>query len=49
LYGADDVFLRPVATGWAYQCVGLWPPVPALDRGQMAWVDGFADALASFR
>ena len=30
---------------WAYECVGLWPPVPALDPGQVAWVDGFADAV----
>jgi hypothetical protein len=41
-------FVRPLATGWAYQCVGLWPPVPALDRGQLAWVDGAAVALAPF-
>src|SRR3954468_10229753 len=36
-------FLRPLGGArarvhpdaeWAYQCVGLWPPVPALDRGQ---------------
>jgi hypothetical protein len=40
-------FLRPVATGWAYQCVGLWPPVPTLDAGQIAWVDGFADAVGA--
>jgi hypothetical protein len=41
------VFLRPLAgdAGWAYQCAGLWPPVPALDRGQVAWVDGFVDAV----
>jgi hypothetical protein len=44
------VFLRPLGgaleiPGWAYQCVGLWPPVPSLDRGQVAWVDGFASAM----
>jgi hypothetical protein len=41
-------FLRPLAAGWGYHCVGLWPPVPALDRGQLAWVDGAAAALAPF-
>ena len=41
-------FLRPLASGWAYQCVGLWPPVPALDRGQLAWVDGSAEAVEPF-
>jgi hypothetical protein len=41
-------FLRPLATGWTYQCAGLWPPVPALDRGQLAWVDGAAEALEPF-
>jgi FAD/FMN-containing dehydrogenase len=33
---------------WACQCVGLCPPVPALDRGQLAWVDGFAEAVEPF-
>jgi hypothetical protein len=33
---------------WAYQCVGLWPPVPALDRGQVSWVDGSAEAVEPF-
>jgi FAD/FMN-containing dehydrogenase len=42
------VFLRPLGgalpdAGWACHCVGLWPPVPDLDRGQIAWVDGIAD------
>ena len=32
---------------WAYECVGLWPPVATLDPGQVAWVDGFADAVDS--
>ena len=47
-------FLRPLGgalrsdAGWACQCVGLWPPVPALDHGQVAWVDGFAETLAPF-
>jgi FAD/FMN-containing dehydrogenase len=47
-------FLRPLGgavtvpnAGWAYDCVGLWPPVPTLDPGQVAWVDGFADAVGS--
>jgi FAD/FMN-containing dehydrogenase len=34
--------------GWACECVGLWPPVPALDRGQVAWVDGLAQAVEPF-
>jgi hypothetical protein len=40
-------FLRmdPDAT-WACECVGLWPPVPELDRGQIAWVDGLAEAAS---
>ena len=47
------VFLRPLGgalpdAGWAYECVGMWPPVPALDHGQMAWVDGFAQAVEPF-
>jgi hypothetical protein len=49
------VFLRPLGgalappdAGWACQCVGLWPPVPALDRGQLQWVDGFAHAVEPF-
>jgi FAD binding domain len=46
------VFLRPLGgalatdAAWEGQCVGLWPPVPALDAGQIAWVDGFAQAVA---
>ena len=42
LGGALDV------AGWACQCVGLWPPVPSLDPGQVAWVDGFAEAVEPF-
>ena len=38
------VFLRPLRDpGWACECVGLWPPVPELDRGQIEWVDRLAD------
>ena len=47
-------FLRPLGgavtipnADWAYECVGLWPPVPTLDPGQVEWVDGFADAVGS--
>ena len=48
------VFLRslggavatPEAT-WACECVGLWPPVPELDRGQIDWVEGVAERLGS--
>ena len=42
------VFLRPLRAGWACQCVGLWPPVPSLDPGQVAWVDGFVEAIEPF-
>ena len=38
----------PLAAGWGYQCAGLWPPVPALDRGQLEWVNDAAEALAPF-
>jgi hypothetical protein len=40
------VFLRPLGGalpgGWSLEVAGLWPPVPALDPGQIAWVDAFA-------
>jgi hypothetical protein len=47
------VFLRPLGgaldvAGWVCQCVGLWPPVPSLDPGQVAWVDGFVEAVEPF-
>jgi FAD/FMN-containing dehydrogenase len=41
----DEMALRVPDASWAYHCVGLWPPVASLDDGQLAWVDGFADAL----
>jgi FAD/FMN-containing dehydrogenase len=44
---ADATALRLPRAPWAYHCVGLWPPVAVLDAGQAAWVDGFADALAT--
>jgi hypothetical protein len=31
---------------WACHSVGLWPPVQDLDPGQLAWVDGLAEAIA---
>jgi hypothetical protein len=47
------VFLRPLGgaltdpdAAWACDCVGLWPPAPELDPGQIAWVDGLAEAVA---
>lgn len=43
----SHVFLRPLLSGWDAQCVGLWPPVAALDPGQVAWVEGFGAALAT--
>ena len=33
---------------WAFDCLGLWPPVPALDKGNIAWVTGVVEALAPF-
>ena len=44
----DDMALEIPDADWACHCVGLWPPVPALDHGQLAWVDGFAEALEPF-
>jgi FAD/FMN-containing dehydrogenase len=42
--------LSPLAgdegAGWAFECLGLWPPVPALDAGSFAWVTGVERALA---
>jgi hypothetical protein len=29
-----------------YDCLGLWPPLPALDARNEAWVDRVATALA---
>jgi hypothetical protein len=44
------LFLRPLGgvlpAGWACHCVGLWPPVPELDAGQIAWVDGLVEAAS---
>jgi FAD/FMN-containing dehydrogenase len=31
---------------WAYECLSLWPPVPALDRGNIAWTERVEAALA---
>ena len=42
---ADEMAMRIPDAPWAYHCVGLWPPVPSLDDGQLAWVDGFAEAM----
>jgi FAD/FMN-containing dehydrogenase len=36
---------RPEAP-WAYQCLGLWPPVASLDRGNLEWVAGVAGAFS---
>lgn len=33
---------------WGLECLGLWPPVPGLDDGNLAWVEGVADAMAPF-
>jgi FAD/FMN-containing dehydrogenase len=42
------VFLRPLTDpAWVCECVGLWPPVTDLDRGQIEWVDGLAEAVES--
>lgn len=34
-------------TSWRYECVGLWPPLPALDPGELAWVAGVEEALTA--
>ena len=44
------VVLRPrggVLEGapWAYECLGLWPPLPGLDAANLAWVDRVEAAL----
>jgi hypothetical protein len=43
------LFVRPLGgalpEGWACRCVGLWPPVPDLDPGQIAWVDGLVEVI----
>ena len=33
---------------WGFQCTSLWPPVPSLDRGNIAWVDRATLALEPF-
>lgn len=33
---------------WAYECVALWPPLPALDDGNIAWAGGVDNALAPY-
>jgi len=40
------LLLRPLRDGWAYDCLGLWPPLPELDAGNEAWVDRVVSALA---
>jgi FAD/FMN-containing dehydrogenase len=40
------LLLRPLRDGWAYDCLGLWPPLPDLDAGNEAWVDRVVTALA---
>ncbi len=44
----ERMALRLPSSRWAYQCAGLWPPVESLDRGNIAWVDGFVEALGPF-
>ncbi len=34
--------------GWAYECRSLWPPLPTLDAGNIAWADAVAGALTPF-
>ena len=41
----DEMALNIPDAPWAYHSVGLWPPVPSLDDGQRAWVDGLAGAV----
>jgi hypothetical protein len=42
---AGELALNIPDAPWAYHAVGLWPPVPSLDDGQRAWVDGLAEAV----
>jgi FAD/FMN-containing dehydrogenase len=52
----SHVLIRPLGgvvgkeTGaaWAHECIGLWPPLPSLDAGNIDWVDGVALALEPF-
>lgn len=48
--GLDDqaMSLRVPRTGWAYQCLSLWPPLPELDDGNISWARGFAEAMQPF-
>lgn len=39
---------RVPGTGWAYQCLSLWPPLPELDDGNTSWACGFAEAMRPF-
>jgi hypothetical protein len=51
----SHVLIRPLggAVGedgatWAHECIGLWPPLPSLDAGNIDWVDGVARAVQPF-
>ena len=52
----SHVLIRPLGgavgeddgAAWAHECVGLWPPLPSLDAGNIGWVDGVAAALEPF-
>ena len=43
-----EMAFRVPDADWAHHCVGLWPPIAALDAGNAEWVDGLADALEPY-
>lgn len=46
LWPLGGAVARPDAS-WRYECLGLWPPVPALDPGELSWVAGVEEALTA--
>lgn len=44
----DRVALNVPDAPWAYQCLALWPPLPSLDQGNIAWTEGFCGAMRPF-
>lgn len=44
----NELALHVPEASWAYQCVGLWPPLRSLDQGNIAWVNGFCERMKPF-
>jgi len=42
---AAEMALDGGGAGWSFQSFGLWPPVPDLDPGNIAWADDVAAAF----